>query len=106
LGEQPKEANMLHKQRVIWLGAVAGVAALATMISITVALAMGGTSTKPTRTQPAAPTSSRIAATCAPDDSLPIGPGGEGILACLDDNGSLPQGPRRSGSNRNARRTP
>lgn len=76
-----------RRRRAIWLAAAAGVAALATIIPITVALATGGTSTKPTRTQHPAQTSSRVSATCAPDDSLPVGPGGEGVPACI----ALPQ---------------
>jgi hypothetical protein len=85
---QPKEADMtkkLHAQprRPIWLAAAAGVAALAGIISITVALATGGTIDKPAQTQRPAQTSSRVSATCAPDDSLPVGPSGEGVPACL-----------------------
>jgi hypothetical protein len=85
---QPKEVDMTkklhaHPRRAIWLAAAAGVAALAAIIPITVALATSGTSIKAAPTQRPAQTSSRVPATCAPDDSLPVGPGGEGVPACL-----------------------
>jgi hypothetical protein len=72
----------LGKQRALWLSA-AGAAVLATVTAITVALATGRASTRPAETQRPAQTSAHTAATCAPDDTRPIGPGGEGVPACL-----------------------
>jgi hypothetical protein len=57
-------------------------------MSITVACATGGKSTEPTLTKRLAQTGSPIATTCGPDESRPVGPGGKGVPACLDQTGS------------------
>jgi hypothetical protein len=73
----------LYRGRPLWLTVTTtGAAVLASVMAITVVLAMGGKSSKPARTQRPAHTGHRIAPPCAPDDSLPVGPGGEGVPTC------------------------
>ena len=71
----------LRKRRPPSVRLALGAAALAAIIMVVVATA-ARMSTKPTTSHPPQ-TGGRPAATCAPDDSRPVGPGGEGVPACL-----------------------
>jgi hypothetical protein len=61
----------------------AGAAAVAAAIAISILLATASSSAKTGVTQRPAQVGSYVTAKCAPDDTRPIGPGGEGVPACL-----------------------
>jgi hypothetical protein len=70
-------------ERPLWVIAAAGAAVLAAAIAIAIVLATGSSSAKPAATQRPAQVAGHTNTTCAPDDTRPIGPGDEGIPACL-----------------------
>jgi len=72
----------LRKRRPRSVTLAVGAAALAAILVIVVMVATAGhTDTKPVTTH-AQRAGGQSAATCASDDSRPVGPGGEGVPAC------------------------
>lgn len=70
------------KHRLRWIIAAAGAAILAAAIATAVTLATRA-SARPTTTQPPTQAGYHPVTRCAPDDTQPIGPDGQGIPACL-----------------------
>jgi hypothetical protein len=68
---------------LLWAIAAAGAAVLAAALAIAIILATGSSSAKPAVTQRPAQLAGHTNTTCAPDDTRPIGPGDQGVPACL-----------------------
>jgi uncharacterized protein HemX len=75
--------DTFRKRRPLSRTAAAAVAALAAVVAIAIAIAVATSGASTKQRQHPAQTRDRTAATCAPDDTRPIGPGGEGVPACL-----------------------
>jgi hypothetical protein len=73
----------IGRQLLLWAIAAAGAAVLVAALAIAIILATGSSSAKPAVTQRPAQLAGHTNTTCAPDDTRPIGPGDQGVPACL-----------------------